>query len=340
VPVSFWSPTTPALNAQIDPTINLSSGRSPSSVTPADRAILSAIAQYRQDVAGSTVTSASGTSTAYILSTFSNFNQAPAGSTALQNLASQQIAFSPNITNGQGSPSVTLTVDGLGPFPVRSAPNTELLPGTIIAGTPYVVLFNPTDSAFYLQGFFGQQSVPLGGVIEYTGSTSPYSNFVFPIGQQVSITAYASLYSLYGPNRYGADTSSLFFLPDLRGRVTAMLDPGNSTGRLTAVNASVLGSAGGEQSHTLGASEIPAIGVSVSVSGALSGVTTSDVDVGIASENTGGGQFPFLIPTGQEQVGVSVSGSMSGSGSSTNTGGAAHNNVQPTIVLTKLLRIQ
>jgi microcystin-dependent protein len=321
----------PAANASADPMQNWAESQAPSSLNDSARALLAVSANYRDDTAGGIVTT--GTAQNYILQTFSNF-------TTTAFMANQLFAFTAHATN-TGSP-VTMSVDSAAAnIPLRSAPNQELQPGALIQGSSYCAVFNQADNALYLQSFYGASPflIPLGGMIDYFGSTAP-SNYAFPIGQQISITAYASLYTLFGPNKYGADTSSLFFLPDVRGRVVAGFDAGNSTGRLNiSVNAAVLGSAGGEQSHTLAASEIPAIGVNVGVSGTLSGVTTSNVNTGISSENTGGGGFAFLIPTGQAQVGVSVSGSMAGSGSSTNTGGAAHNNIPPTIIANKLLRI-
>jgi microcystin-dependent protein len=127
--------------------------------------------------------------------------------------------------------------------------------------------------------------------------------------------------------------------PDLRGRVVAGFDPENSTGRLTAaVNAALLGSAGGEQTHTLAAGEIPSLSVSVSVGGSISGTTSTLNEVSV----TPGSSLASSQAAGTPFAGLSVSGSFSGSGSggTTNTGNAAHNNIQPTIVAQKLLRIQ
>ena len=55
MPVYLWQKL-PAPNATADNTINLQAGRSPSAITPADRATLAAIAQWRDDLAGSLVT--------------------------------------------------------------------------------------------------------------------------------------------------------------------------------------------------------------------------------------------------------------------------------------------
>ena len=92
--------------------------------------------------------------------------------------------------------------------PLRTAPNTELLAGTIIQGTPYVATYNNSDGAFYLQGFYGNPyNIPLGAGLDYWGPTTPNSSFVFPTGQAISRTTYAALFSLFGTTYGGGDGS-------------------------------------------------------------------------------------------------------------------------------------
>src|ERR1700754_1619046 len=137
-----WSQTASA-DATADGTINWAEGQSPSSVNDSGRAMMAATAKYRDDIAGAIVTS--GTSTAYAVTSYEVFDTLP-------HLKGQMIAFTPHATNGA---TVTLNVDSLGARPLRSAPSTELLAGTIIQGTPYVSVYNNSDGAFYLQGFYG-----------------------------------------------------------------------------------------------------------------------------------------------------------------------------------------
>ena len=132
------------------------------------------------------------------------------------------IAFTPHTTNGA---TVTLNVDSLGAKPLRSAPSTELPAGALVQGTPYVATYNSSDGAFYLHGFFGNvYGIPVGGMIDYTGTTAPNSSFVLPYGQAISQTTYATLYALYGSNRYGTDSGGMFNVPDLRGRIAVGKD--------------------------------------------------------------------------------------------------------------------
>ncbi len=134
-----WSQTASS-DATADSTINWAEGQAPSSVNDSAPAMMAATAKYRDDIAGAIVTG--GSSTAYTVASYEVFD-------TLAYLNGQMIAFPPHTTNGA---TVTLNVDGLGAKPLRSSPNTELLAGTIIQGTPYVAVYNSDDAAFYLRG--------------------------------------------------------------------------------------------------------------------------------------------------------------------------------------------
>ncbi|HEX5509821.1 MAG TPA: phage tail protein, partial [Pseudolabrys sp.] len=185
MPFFKWS-TTPASNGTADPSINYAEGMPPSALNDSARAMMSRLREYANDIAGAIATS--GTSTAYTVSSNQSFD-------TLAHLDGQVIAFSPHTTNDAGP--VTLNVDSLGAKKLRSAPNADLLAGVLIEGTPYVAVYNNTDGAFYLQGFFGNPyNIPLGGMLPYIGSTAPNSSFVFPSGQAISRTTYATLFTL------------------------------------------------------------------------------------------------------------------------------------------------
>src|SRR5215813_12103906 len=117
-------------NGTADTTVNWAEGQAPSTVNDSARAMMAAIAKYRDDVTGAIVTG--GTSTAYTVSSYQAFD-------TLAHMATQAVAFTPHATNGA---TVTLNVDGLGAKPLRVQPNLELQSGTIIQGTPYVTLYN------------------------------------------------------------------------------------------------------------------------------------------------------------------------------------------------------
>lgn len=329
-----WSQTASA-DATADSTINWAEGQSPSSVNDSARAMMAAIAKHRDDIAGAIVTS--GTSTAYAVASYQQFDS-PA------HLNGQAIAFTPHATNGA---TVTLNVDGLGAKPLRSAPNVELPAGTVVQGTPYVALYNNADGVFYLHGFYGNPyNIPLAAGLDYWGSATPNSSFAFPIGQAISRTTYAALFALIGTTYGGGDGSTTFNLPDKRGRVSAGFDNGNITGRLNSggINAAVLGSAGGEQTHTLTLGEAPTgiasngantINVTSSQAGIPSGANLNTILVNSSGTLWMAGNSVSAMPIGT----ITSTGSNSINVTSNNTGGGAHNNIQPTIVCNYIIRI-
>ncbi|HXN87989.1 MAG TPA: phage terminase large subunit, partial [Methylocella sp.] len=221
--------------------------------TPGDgiiifRGMQAAAAKYRDDIAGAIVTS--GTSTAYTVSTFQVFD-------TLAHLNGQMIAFTPHATNGA---TVTLNVDSLGARPLRTSPGGELLAGTIIQGTPYVATYNNSDSAFYLQGFFGNPyNIPLAGGLDYWASTAPNTSFAFPIGQAISRTTYSALFALTGTTYGAGDGSTTFNLPDKTGRVSAMKEAAAT--RLTSTyfggNSTAIGAVGGAEKETIVTANLP-----------------------------------------------------------------------------------
>jgi len=173
-----WSQTA-ASNATADSTINWAEGQAPSSVNDSARAMMAATAKYRDDIAGAIVTG--GTSTAYTVASYQVFD-------TLAHLGGQMIAFTPHVTNGA---TVTLNVDSLGSKPLRAAPNTELLAGVLIQGTPYVAMYNNTDGAFYLRGLYGNPyNVPLG-----RRSARLKTNPQPPNAQRVSFTKGAGIFN-------------------------------------------------------------------------------------------------------------------------------------------------
>jgi microcystin-dependent protein len=303
--------------------------------TPGDGVIIfrgmqAATAKYRDDIAGAIVTS--GTSTAYAVSTFQVFD-------TFAHLNGQMIAFTPHVTNGA---TVTLNVDSLGAKPLRSAPNTELLAGAIIQGTPYVATYNNNDGAFYLHGFFGNPyNIPLGAGLDYWGFTTPNASFAFPIGQAISRTTYSALFALIGTTYGGGDGSTTFNLPDKTGRVSAMIEVAQN--RLPSSffvgTSTQLGAVGGSASHTLTAAEIPAHshpntlsdpGHSHGVNGGVFGSSS------IAFEYSSGGNQggpPAAIGINGATTGVTIN-------NANNTGGGnPHAILQPTIICNYIIRV-
>jgi hypothetical protein len=73
-----------------------------------------------------------------------------------------------------------------------------------------------------LRDFFGNPyTVPLGGLLAYTGTTAPNSNFILPAGQCLSTTTYAAYWALLGSPASGTCTGGQFKVVDIRGKVPA-----------------------------------------------------------------------------------------------------------------------
>ncbi|WP_339033618.1 phage tail protein [Bradyrhizobium symbiodeficiens] len=325
VGLAWWSQTA-ASNATQDSTVNWSEGQAPSSVNDSGRAMMASTAKWRDDIAGAIVTG--GTSTAFTVTSYQTFD-------TLARLNGQMIAFSPHTTNGG---TTTLNVDGLGAKPLRSAPSTEIVAGHLVQGTPYIAVYNSSDAAFYLQGFFGNPyTVPIGGMIDFTGSTAPNSSFVLPYGQAISRSTYASYFALVSTAFGTGDGSTTFNVPDLRGRVIAGKDDmgGSSANRLTAaddgLNGDTLGATGGGETQTLVTANLPPY----TPAGTISGNTTLPY---LASNALSGSNNNVYAPSGSSGT---IATNFAGTFAGTAQGGtsAAFGIIQPTIVLNKLLRI-
>jgi len=327
-----WSQTASA-DATADSTINWAEGQSPASVNDSARAMMAAVAKYRDDVTGAIVTT--GTGTAYAINSYQGFQ-------SLSQLNGQVIAFTPHATNGA---TVTLNVDSLGAKPLRSAPSTELPVGVLIQGTPYVALYNNSDQAFYLQGLFGNPyNIPIGGSIDFWGVAAPNSSFALMYGQAISRTTYSALFALIGTTFGAGDGTSTFNLPDLRGRVTAGKDDmgGSAASRLTSAyfgtSPAALGATGGAESRTLVTANLPPY----TPAGTISQVTPQ-VGFNIASFQGGGTNAVINVTSN----GTGTNGTLINLQSITPTftgapqGGAGTPIAvaQPTIIASKILRI-
>jgi microcystin-dependent protein len=160
--------------------------------------------------------------------------------------------------------------------------------------------------------------VPSGAVMPYAGTSTP-GGWQLCYGQAISRTTYAALFAVIGTTYGAGDGSTTFNVPDLRGRVVAGQDDmgGASANRLTGqsggVNGDTLGATGGAETHTLTIAQIPAHTHDVTAYAATAG-------------STGGIQRTSVGVSPQQFEAASVGG------------GAAHNNVPPTIILNYIIK--
>lgn len=194
----------------------------------------------------------------------------------------------------------------------------------------------PTDVATMAQLTAGS-GVPAGTVVDFAGAAVP-TGWLICAGQALSRTDFPDLFAAIGTT-YGAPSGATFNLPDTRGRVVAGRDVDSSgfADRLTTPNSRNLGAAGGDQAVTLTETQMPSHTHSV---------TGSTNEAGAHTHTYNGANVVSAQP-GSEGVRGAGSGATSSAGqhshtisvAAANTGGsAAHPNVQPTIVMAKIIK--
>lgn len=156
------------------------------------------------------------------------------------------------------SPGSSATVNNSGTqyaavldFGIPEGPAATISVGTTTTGAPgssaTVVNSGTTSAAVFdftiPQGAAGVGN-PTGAIIAFGGTTLP-SDYLWCDGSLVSQTTYAALYATLGPNRYGTDTGTDFYLPDLRDRFPRGANTTGSSVTTTNVNS---------HTHTLNAS--------------------------------------------------------------------------------------
>lgn len=327
MPIWQWSKT-PASNATADPTIAWPEGQSPSSVNDSARAMMAALASWRDDTSGLLVDT--GSASAYAVASNEGLNATP--------LNGQRIVFTPANTNNAG---VTLAVDVGNAFPIQTSPGVAVGAAVMVAGTPYAVTFNTSVNAWILNYFVSSPFIiPLGSMLDYTGSSAPNSNFVFPAGQAISRTTYAAYFAMVSTTFGAGDGVTTFNVPDLRGRVLASLDNmgGTPANRLNVFAATTMGANGGQQNETIVQGNLPSAAVLTTTIAAGQGSHTHTVTAAIGAGGVSGGAGSQNTSNSVLTTSAATLPAMSGT---TPLGGSDTPLpiVQPTMVVNKILRI-
>lgn len=194
------------------------------------------------------------------------------------------------------------------------------------------------DTDLATVGQVNSVGLPLGVILDYAGAEPP-TGWLFCYGQAISRTTYASLYAIVGTVYGTGDGSTTFNLPDLRGRVSAGKDNmgGTSASRLSNLSANTLGASGGAQTHTLTTDQIPSHdhGGATSSAGEHAHSYGSSQRVQVGTDNG--------VAYDAQNVGTTFSTSTVAAHSHTLTaqgGGGSHPNVQPTLVLNKIIKAE
>lgn len=156
-------------------------------------------------------------------------------------------------------------------------------------------------------------AAPIGTVAAFAGATPP-AGWLVCDGASVSRTTYAALFKVIG-NSYGAAVnSSTFRLPDARGRVIVSRA---ATGRMATLGAQI-----GAETVTLTTAQMPSHTHTVQIDG---------VDAqGWPTTLTSGGNWRTMDKKGN--------GAVSWITLTPTGGGGSHENVQPSIVMTAIIR--
>lgn len=258
----------------------------------------------------------------------------------------------PNAGGAAGSNAVLVRVAGTAaPSPTIPALPNSFLPLAVIG--PFTTSTTSITNAMIHTahtgtGPTGTTAIGLVAGLRDTPATSKETyntvadnGWLMEFGQAVSRTTYARLFEHIGTTHGVGDGVTTFNLPDSRGRVAVAADNmgGTDAGVLTSSN--VLGTKMGAETHTLSTAELAAHNHSVDPP--ATGVS-GNVDAFYSPAGPGTWQFsntgtpPTVeISTGPRSMGGGTV-DIAAFNSANNGSGTAHNNMQPSITVNRMIR--
>jgi microcystin-dependent protein len=243
-------------------------------------------------------------------------------------------AYVDALLDGQTFNDVTLTGTTAAPTPSAGDNDTSIATTAFVTAAIAALDFSSTLASYVTKALL------IGTVLDFAGSTAP-TGFLFCYGQNVSRATYSALFAVIGTTFGSGDGSTTFTLPDLRGRVVAGKDDmgGTSANRLTnqsgGLNGDTLGATGGSETHTLTTAQL-ASHTHTGTTSTVSNDHTHGVTVYIASSGGGDGVFGGISSTSGNTTGISANHTHTFTTNASGSGGA-HNNVQPTAILNKII---
>ena len=169
----------------------------------------------------------------------------------------------------------------------------------------------------------GTGEIPIGGSSDYWGTTDPNENWMIMNGRAISRTEYSELFAIIGTSCGEGDGSTTFNIPKVDGRTTIGVDT-------TDTDFNAVGKTYGEKNHKLTGAEMPTHYHdrirSLNGNQFLGRGTGSKNNVVGTTFNTG--QYDYTDAENNNYV----TGTAGGDG--------AHNNVQPSIVCNKIIRVK
>jgi microcystin-dependent protein len=205
--------------------------------------------------------------------------------------------------------------------------------------------------------------LPPGIVFPYAGTSAP-AGYLLCGGQAVSRATFAALFLVIGTTYGSGDGATTFNVPDLRGRVVAGKDDmvQGSANRLTnqagGLDGDILAAVGGSEGATITQAQLPSCtfansGISVGETPHRHFEFSTDQNVNTTLTNAnrpqvagffgGDGATNNAAGTADCTIGLSSAATagvtITAQGSAASGGsGAAHNNVQPTIILNYIIK--
>lgn len=168
-------------------------------------------------------------------------------------------------------------------------------------------------------------SIVTGMILPYAGSAAP-TGWLLCDGSAINRTTYSALFTKLSTTYGAGDGSTTFNIPDFRGRIPVGYGAGSGL-----TNRS-LGASGGFETHTLATNELPSHNHGVTDPGHTHG--------GIKFKTTGGGSSvgPQLATTRNSSLHRYVKNNTTGISVDNAGGGGSHNNVQPGLVLSFIIK--
>jgi microcystin-dependent protein len=205
-----------------------------------------------------------------------------------------------NLTAGRSVSATALALAG-------STSGTATIVAPAVAGTPTLTLPIVTGTLAI--------NVPSGVILPYAASSAP-TGWLLCYGQAVSRTTYAALFAVTSTTYGVGDGTTTFNLPDLRGRVAAGVDNmgGTAANRITSGGSGITGT-------TLGA-----------VGGAET-VALTTAQLAAHTHGAQGNNNTATVSNATANLGFFTSVNTDSAGS-----GTAHNNTQPTMMLTYIIK--